>query len=66
MKKLNFNKILKISIIIVVLYSLFLLTIIAYNSGNGRYASDSGRLIDTRTGVKYHHENGVLTPDFKK
>lgn len=37
MKKLNFNKILKISIIIVVLYSLFLLTIIAINSKSGKY-----------------------------
>jgi len=63
MKKLNFNKILKISIIIVVLYSLFLLTIIAINSKSGKYRNIGGRLIlNTQNGKIYEQEDGKLTP----
>jgi len=60
-KKLNFNKILKVSIIIVALYSLFLLTIIAINSRSGKYRNVFGQVIlNTQTGKMYIQKDGKL------
>jgi len=59
MKKLSFTLIAKIFAII---YFLFLLSLIAYNSGNGRYQLRSGSvlIIDTKTGKLYQYVNGNL------
>lgn len=66
MKKLNFDLVFKTIIMVYSLYLLFLLTLIAFNSGSGRYQNNVGeRIIDTKTGKIYHyHENQMI--DYEK
>lgn len=59
MKKLNFDIIFKVIIMISLVYSLFLLTVIANNSSNGRYQYTGGYgTLDTKTGKFF--EKGVI------
>jgi hypothetical protein len=63
MKKINFETTLKVIVIISFAYFLFLLTIIAYNSGIGRYQFKADRpvIIDTKTGHLYRIKDGQMT-----
>jgi len=62
MKKLNFEKTLRIASLISLFYLLLLLTIIAYNSGNGRYEfkADSPAILDTKTGKIFIIKDGQM------
>ena len=62
MKKINFEIALKITVLVSFVYFLFLLTIIAYNSGIGRYQfkADSPVIIDTKTGQLYRIKDGQM------
>lgn len=60
MKKLNFDIVFKVISLISLVYSLFLLTVIAKNSGTGRYQTAGNGIIDTKTGVMYDFRNGKL------
>ena len=59
MKKLNFDIVFKIIILISLAYSLILLTVIANNSTNGRFQGNVGSVIDTKTGTAYYFDNGT-------
>jgi len=53
----------KIIVVIVSTYLLFILSIIAYNSGNGRYlftSNSSTIILDTKTGKLYDFYDGKL------
>jgi hypothetical protein len=62
MKNINIDIVRKVLIIVSVVYSLFLMTIIAINSQNGRYTpiGNIGYFIDTKTGNIYHMVKGEL------
>lgn len=53
----------KILIVLSIIYLLFLLTIIAINTGNGRYQfkADSPAVIDTRTGKLFLIKDGKIS-----
>lgn len=62
MKKINFNIVLKIFILLASAYFLYVLTQIAGNLENGRYQfkTYSRYILDTKTGKIYYNENGRL------
>lgn len=62
MKKINFRISVKTMIIIAVSYFLFLMTIIAYNSANGKYITfgNQGYLLNTNNGQVYLLNNGKV------
>jgi len=62
MKKINFYPSMKAFIILSIVYFLFLLTIIAFNSGNGRYQvfGNQGYLFSTKNGKIYILNNGKI------
>lgn len=53
----------KIIVVIVSTYLLLILSIIAYNSGNGRYmfsSEETNDILDTKTGKIYYYDEGKL------
>ena len=63
MKKITFDTVFKTIIMISLVYSLYLLTIIASNSGVGRYQFIYGGVkIDTRTGELFQFKDGKFIP----
>ena len=53
MKKINLSTIWKIAAVLCLVYILFLLSVIAYNSANGRYQTfgyEHENVLDTRNG----------------
>ena len=58
MKKITFDTVFKTIIMVSLVYSLYLLTIIANNSNNGRYQSAQTLFkLDTKTGTIYYFVN---------
>lgn len=63
MKKISFDTLFKIAVLLLAAYFLIILTIIADNLENERYQfkTDSHEILDTKTGKLYYNYSGRLS-----